>query len=300
MARKKTNATMVDNLAKLSSMFDELVEEVLGSRGFLTSPQKAMFGSMTNLLPIIGKFDVNLAKNDLDVDGHRDIGDNIIPLLLGTISGECGLRSSASSSCDESDACAVCLERECTVAAEGCGHELCARCALYLCSASNIPSGMVGPPGSIPCPLCRHGIISFVKLPSSTAKEFKLHLSLGFCTPCMLHTHGPDLSAATACIPEIRRNRVASVSSDMLCPVSCSPFPLSLPLCSCNDDPCSLEESQQRGTQEESPHLSQGTASLGQNIKLEGQRVERTTCSSMLWGRRSCHREHQCNSEINA
>ncbi|GLT84149.1 hypothetical protein SLE2022_023960 [Rubroshorea leprosula] len=83
-----------------------------------------------------------------------------LPLLsVLNIARECGLQSSSTS--DDVDACAVCLERACSVAAEGCGHELCVRCALYLCSTSSIPSEMVGLPGSIPCPLCRHGILSF-------------------------------------------------------------------------------------------------------------------------------------------
>ncbi|WOL13495.1 putative E3 ubiquitin-protein ligase XBOS32 [Canna indica] len=64
-----------------------------------------------------------------------------------------------------SDPCAICLESKCTVAAEGCHHEFCTICALYLCSTNN--SAMLrGPPGSIACPLCRHAIVSFIKLPS--------------------------------------------------------------------------------------------------------------------------------------
>ncbi|XVF12456.1 hypothetical protein REPUB_Repub08aG0120100 [Reevesia pubescens] len=115
-----------------------------------------------------------------------------LPLLsVLNIARECGLHSS-SSSLDDADTCAVCFERSCSVAADGCGHELCVRCALYLCSTSHIPSNMVAPPGSIPCPLCRHGILSFVKLPSFPAKEIKLHLSLGLCTPCMLHPRDAD------------------------------------------------------------------------------------------------------------
>ena len=180
----------------------------------------------------------------------------------------------------------------------GCGHELCVRCALYLCSTSNIPSEMVGPPGSIPCPLCRHGITSFVKLPGSPAKEIKLHLSLGLCTPCMLHPRESD-RPSPACTPEIRKNRVASVSSDILCPVSCSPFPsVTIPLCTCDDGPCPSFEPREVETQDESPRRSQ-TTSIDQD-KMEGARLERTSCSSMFWGRRSCSREHQCNSEINA
>ncbi|KAK6926271.1 Ankyrin repeat [Dillenia turbinata] len=177
-------------------------------------------------------------------------------------------------------------------------HELCIRCALYLCSTSNIASEILGPPGSIPCPLCRHGIISFTKLPGSSTKEVKPHMSLGLCTPCMLHSRDQD-HPTPARTPEIRKNRVASVSSDVFCPVSCSPFPsVTIPLCTCNDGPCPSFEHGEEETQDESPHHSQST-SVEQD-KLEGPRLGRTTCSSMFWGRRSCSREHQCNSEINA
>ncbi|KAB2001241.1 hypothetical protein ES319_D12G287200v1 [Gossypium barbadense] len=221
-----------------------------------------------------------------------------LPLLsVLNIARECGLQSSTTSS-DDVDTCAVCLERACSVAAEGCGHELCVRCALYLCSTSHIPSNMVAPTGSIPCPLCRHGILSFVKLPSSPIKEIKLQLSFGLCTPCMLHPRDADCPSPTS---EIRKNRVSSVSSDIFCPVTCSPFPsVAIPLCTCNDSPCPSFEHRETTaeTQEESPGRSQAT-SIEQD-KLEGPRLERTTCSSMFWGRRSCSREHQCNSEINA
>ncbi|GKV04985.1 hypothetical protein SLEP1_g17059 [Rubroshorea leprosula] len=221
-----------------------------------------------------------------------------LPLLsVLNIARECGLQSSSTSS-DDVDACAVCLERACSVAAEGCGHELCVRCALYLCSTSSIPSEMVGLPGSIPCPLCRHGILSFVRLPSSPAKEIKLHLSLGLCTPCMLHPRDADCQSP-ACAPEIKKNRVASVSSDIFCPVTCSPFPsVTIPLCTCNEGPCPTFEPQEAEMQDESPRRSQ-VASVEQD-KIEGPRLGRTTCSSMFWGRRSGSREHQCNSEINA
>lgn len=180
----------------------------------------------------------------------------------------------------------------------GCGHELCVKCALYLCSTCNIPSELVGPPGSIPCPLCRHGIISFVKLPGSLSKENKIHISLGLCTPCMLHPRDPD-HQSPARTPEIRKNRVASVSSELFCPVTCSPFPsVAMPLCTCNDGPCPSFEPREVETQDESPQRSQSTSV--DHEKMEGPRLERTSCSSMFWGRRSCSREHQCNSEINA
>ncbi|XP_039046487.1 E3 ubiquitin-protein ligase XBAT33-like [Hibiscus syriacus] len=220
-----------------------------------------------------------------------------LPLLSAlNIARECGLQSSTTSS-DDSDTCAVCLERACNVAAEGCGHELCVTCALYLCSTSQIPSNMVAPTGSIPCPLCRHAVLSFVKLPSSPVKEIKLQLSFGLCTPCMLHPRDADFPSPTS---EIRKARVSSVSSDIFCPVTCSPFPsVAISLCTCNDSPCpSFEHRDTTEAQEESPRRSQAMSM--EQEKIEGPRLERTTCSSMFWGRRSCSREHQCNSEINA
>ncbi|KAL2948806.1 hypothetical protein AAZX31_20G144000 [Glycine max] len=221
-----------------------------------------------------------------------------LPLMsVLNIAREYGLQSSTASS-DEIDFCAVCLERPCSVAAEGCGHELCVRCALYLCSTNNVSSEMVGPPGSIPCPLCRHGVVSFVKLPGSQAKENKLHVSLGLCTPCMLHPRDLDKPSLSH-TPEVGRNRVASVPSEILCPVTCSPFPsMAIPLCTCNDGPCPSFEPREVETQDGLPHHSQ--ASTVDQDKIEGPRLDKTTCSSMFWGRRSCSREHQCNSEINA
>ncbi|WVZ14374.1 hypothetical protein V8G54_011940 [Vigna mungo] len=211
---------------------------------------------------------------------------------------DCGLQSAATSS-SEVDVCAVCLERSCSVAAEGCGHELCVRCALYLCSTSNVSSETCGPPGSIPCPLCRHGIVSFVKLPGSQAKENKMHVSLSLCTPCMLHPRDQDNSSVSH-TPEIRRNRVASVPSEMLCPVTCTPFPsVAIPLCTCNDGPCPTFESREAATRDVPVRRSQPSSTMDRD-KMEGPRLDKTTCSGMFWGRRSCSREHQCNSEINA
>ncbi|KAF5947644.1 hypothetical protein HYC85_013601 [Camellia sinensis] len=221
-----------------------------------------------------------------------------LPLLsVLNIAREYGLQTSATC-CDDAEICAVCLERACTVAAEGCGHELCVRCALYLCSASNISSELLTPPGSIPCPLCRHGITSFAKLPGFPVKEIKFHLSLSLCTPCMLHPREADRSTPPTSTTEIRKNRVASVSSDLFCPVTCSPFPsVAVPLCTCSDEPCPCEP-RDIETRDESPQRSR-SASMDQD-KLESMRLEKTSCSSMFWSKRSCSREHQCNSEINA
>ncbi|GAB2265229.1 E3 ubiquitin-protein ligase xbat33 [Dionaea muscipula] len=224
------------------------------------------------------------------------------------IARESGLQ--ASTSLDEYDICAVCLERACSVAAEGCKHQLCVKCALYLCSTSNIPSemmGMGGRPGTVPCPLCRTGITSFVKLPGSPQqKKDELPLTLKFCTPCMLNPRDPDRGGITVSQRpgEVRKTpRVSSVSSEILCPVSCGPFSsVAIPLCHCNDGPCPPFEPPDIEQDDESPphhSHSQGTSSVAQD-KLQGPRLDRASCSSMFWGRRSCSREHQCNSEINA
>ncbi|KAL6861460.1 hypothetical protein ACP4OV_017160 [Aristida adscensionis] len=96
--------------------------------------------------------------------------------VLG-LARECGLvlsspeeDSDAGVGVDDGDACAVCLERPCTVAAEVCGHELCVKCALDLCSvikSYDVP----GIAGTIPCPLCRSGIASFRRRPAPAADE---------------------------------------------------------------------------------------------------------------------------------
>ncbi|XP_019200485.1 PREDICTED: E3 ubiquitin-protein ligase XBAT33-like isoform X1 [Ipomoea nil] len=221
-----------------------------------------------------------------------------LPLLsVLNIAREYGLRSSATTPSGDVDTCAVCLERACSVAAEGCGHALCVRCALYLCSTSNVQSELSGVSGSIPCPLCRHGIVSFVKLPGSAAKEIKLHVSLSLCTPCMLHSRDEEKSMPPGSGQEIRKNRVASVSSEMLCPVTCSPFPsVAIPLCTCNEGPYPTFEPGENGSQEESPNRGESTSEEQEKM---GVRLEKTTCSNMFWGRRSCSRENQCNAEIN-
>ncbi|KAL2550360.1 E3 ubiquitin-protein ligase [Forsythia ovata] len=221
-----------------------------------------------------------------------------LPLMsVLNIAREYGLQSSATAS-DDTEICAVCLERACTVAAEGCAHELCIRCAFYLCSTSNFRSDSVIPPGSIPCPLCRHGIVSFVKLPGSSGKEIKLPLSLSLCTPCVLHHREQDISE-TCISPDMSKKCAASVSSDIFCPVTCSPFPsVAIPLCTCNEGTCQNFDSRENEAQEEPSRRSQSTSS--EQEKTEGIRLEKKTCSSMFWGRRSCSREHQCNAEISA
>ncbi|XP_020573346.1 probable E3 ubiquitin-protein ligase XBOS32 [Phalaenopsis equestris] len=80
------------------------------------------------------------------------------------IARDCGWRNSYSQSPACMDPCVVCLEGRCTVYAEGCGHEFCTKCALYLCSTNQTSISVQGPPGCIACPLCRHAIVMFVRL----------------------------------------------------------------------------------------------------------------------------------------
>ncbi|XP_072962887.1 probable E3 ubiquitin-protein ligase XBOS35 isoform X1 [Typha angustifolia] len=106
-----------------------------------------------------------------------------LPLMsIVKIARECGWRKRTQSPACV-DPCVICLEMKCMVAAEGCGHEFCTGCALYLCSNCT-STGVRGPPGSIACPLCRHSIVSFVKLPGTTPiKELPwTSMSLALCS----------------------------------------------------------------------------------------------------------------------
>ncbi|CAD5190025.1 unnamed protein product [Musa acuminata subsp. malaccensis] len=91
-----------------------------------------------------------------------------LPLMsIVKIARECGWRKTKHEpTCV--DPCAICLESKCTVAAQGCHHEFCTTCALYLCSTNNTSATVHGPPGSVACPLCRRAIVSFIKLPGTT------------------------------------------------------------------------------------------------------------------------------------
>ncbi|CAN6215310.1 unnamed protein product [Urochloa humidicola] len=109
-----------------------------------------------------------------------------------SIARDCGLvlntSSEFSDSVDDSDACAVCLERPCNVAAEVCGHELCVKCALDLCSlikCYDVP----GIAGSIPCPLCRSAIASFRKRAAASEAEDELELEHDLNSACSGGSH---------------------------------------------------------------------------------------------------------------
>ncbi|ONI27621.1 hypothetical protein PRUPE_1G097200 [Prunus persica] len=173
-----------------------------------------------------------------------------LPLMsIVKIARECGWRNSDSlSTCQ--DPCVVCLEQQCTVAAEdwyyicacsydavdqvllhyfvlclGCDHEFCTRCALYLCSTNCTTTVSHGPPGSIACPLCRSGIVSFVKLRGtrSVVKENpRTSLSLSLCS---CSAEEPDSASITTplCKPEFRCSGKSPLGSFRS--LSCQKFP---------------------------------------------------------------------------
>ncbi|GLJ55961.1 hypothetical protein SUGI_1201330 [Cryptomeria japonica] len=240
-----------------------------------------------------------------------------LPLMsILNIAREYGLEAMNTAS-EDSEPCAVCLERNCTVAAEGCGHELCTKCALYLCSTNTASSTSADPPGSISCPFCRQGIVSFVKLPGSPSKELKLNITLGLCTPCAADVCDSDSASSPVGQSEFHKNRDSSVSSDSFCSVSCTPFPsVSLPLCACNNEPgSSLEARQETGSSQQAHPPGHDASAVnpissenGSDSSLEHKeavspRVQKASCSKMLfWSRKNSQREkpgeQPCNSEI--
>lgn len=152
-----------------------------------------------------------------------------LPLMsIVKIARECGWWSSDSlPTCV--DPCVVCLESRCTVAAEGCFHEFCTRCALYLCTTTTTLTAAHGPPGSIACPLCRHGIVSFIKLAGtrSIVKEMpRTSLSLAFCT-CSVEGQEPEritsLETAPLCKPDFPCAGLSPLGSSF-CSLSCQRF----------------------------------------------------------------------------
>ncbi|KAG4932479.1 hypothetical protein JHK87_046481 [Glycine soja] len=151
-----------------------------------------------------------------------------LPLMsIVRIARECGWRTSDLAPC--LDPCAVCLERKCMVAVEGCDHEFCTQCAMYLCSTNSTSTTTTGPPGSIACPLCRHGIVSFVKLPDARPlhKEMQRtsNLSLTLCT-CSSEVLGDSSDMTTPfCKPTSSRGSKSSSPSRSFRSMSCQGFP---------------------------------------------------------------------------
>ncbi|KAF3332313.1 putative E3 ubiquitin-protein ligase XBOS33 isoform X1 [Carex littledalei] len=128
------------------------------------------------------------------------------------IARECGMQ--LSSSCEEIDEdhiCAVCLDRFCDVAAQGCKHELCVRCALNLCTTMGADEAS-NPPGRIPCPLCRASIQTFIKSPSFQPKKPDLNHSL---------SSGSE-KPLVACRSEYRRNSSSVVPSEVVASIPCT------------------------------------------------------------------------------
>ncbi|KAG1326502.1 E3 ubiquitin-protein ligase XBAT32 [Cocos nucifera] len=151
-----------------------------------------------------------------------------LPLMsIMRIARECGWRNkNQSPACI--DPCVVCLERKCTVAAEGCDHEFCTRCALYLCSTNSTSTIAAGPPGSIPCPLCRHAIVSFSKLSGTSPIRGlpRTSLSLSLCTTCPAVGSGSTTSMTTQlCKPDFHCTRIPPLGSSSFRSLSCQRFP---------------------------------------------------------------------------
>lgn len=151
-----------------------------------------------------------------------------LPLMsIMKIARECGWRSTnLSPACV--DQCAVCLEMRCAVAAGGCSHEFCTRCALYLCSTNSSSTATTAPPGSIPCPLCRHPIVSFIQLPGmSPIRGPRASLSLSLCAACPIVSSEQATSMATQlCKPvDFNCSRIPPLGSSSFRSLSCQRFP---------------------------------------------------------------------------
>ncbi|KAI9072913.1 hypothetical protein K1719_045128 [Acacia pycnantha] len=151
-----------------------------------------------------------------------------LPLMsIVKIARECGWRAlETTAPC--SDPCSVCLERKCMVAVEGCDHEFCTQCALYLCSTNSASTNNQGPPGSIACPLCRHGIVSYVRLPETRTlvKDVSriTNLSLSFCT-CSSEILEPEDEPTNMKIPFCKPTHRVSHSASSFRSLSCQKFP---------------------------------------------------------------------------
>lgn len=160
-----------------------------------------------------------------------------LPLMsIMQIARDYGLKNGEPLPEGSSDHCAVCLEYKCTVAAEGCGHELCTKCALYLCSTSSTATEVSGPPGSVPCPLCRHGIISFVRLEKSAHSREVATCSLGLCASYSAEMYDGNKNNSSGNATRTGRNRISPISAETFRAVTCTGFSgLNLPLCTCND-----------------------------------------------------------------
>ncbi|XP_011069845.1 probable E3 ubiquitin-protein ligase XBOS32 [Sesamum indicum] len=202
-----------------------------------------------------------------------------LPLMsIVEIARECGWRGNDSpSTC--LDPCVVCLERKCTVAAEGCFHEFCTHCALYLCSTNSTSTVAHGPPGSIACPLCRHGIVSFVKLEGTRPiiKEIaRTSISLPFCT-CSAEV--PELGDALEtpfCKPDFHCASLSPLGSSFRS-LSCKRFPsvkISPGLCmgAPETSPCLVPRTTDRSLRSQLVRCSRSSSLRRSTSQNEGRR----------------------------
>lgn len=143
----------------------------------------------------------------------------------------------------------TCNNERCLVFS-GCDHEFCTSCALYLCSTNSSSTSAHGPPGSIPCPLCRHGIVSFVKLPGTgplyKENSARTSLSLTFCS-CSTEGMERNYMETPFCKPDFHCTRISPLGSSFRS-LSCQSFPsvkLSPSLCMGAPDtnPCLVRRS---------------------------------------------------------
>lgn len=189
-----------------------------------------------------------------------------LPLMsVVKIARECGWSDDSLSTC--ADPCAVCLENKCAIAAEGCFHEFCTRCALYLCSTSSASNAAQGPPGSIPCPLCRQGIVSFKKLPGTRSllgmPRASLPLSFFTCATLTEDTDNISLDTTPLCKPEL---------PSPLRSLSCQKFPsmkLSSSLC--------------MGASDTAPSLSRPSVDRGRYSRSSFRRSNSHSDSRRSW-----------------
>ncbi|KAH7440615.1 hypothetical protein KP509_03G001800 [Ceratopteris richardii] len=160
-----------------------------------------------------------------------------LPLMsIMQIARDQGLQSGERLAEGSNDLCAVCLEYRCTVAAEGCGHELCTKCALYLCSTSSTVAEIAGPPGSVPCPLCRRGIVSFTRLERENEKSNEIMAACsisGLCASCSVEEFcGRSCTMLDRSTSKCSRNRISPISVGTFRAVTCTG--MNLPLCTCS------------------------------------------------------------------
>lgn len=97
----------------------------------------------------------------------------------------------------------------------GCDHEFCTRCALYLCSTNCSTIVARGPLGSIACPLCRNGIVSFVKLLKTRPMVkgmARTSLSLSFCSCAAEEPETSSSITTPLCKPIFRHSRKSSLA----------------------------------------------------------------------------------------